>query len=63
MTRDMIDAVLAAEGRYSLPYRLHATQAQFHAAYPQAGAFFELKRKILAGEAIKDFGRQAGLAR
>ena len=45
MTRDLIDAALASEGRYYLPYRLHATPEQFHAAYPQARVFFELKRK------------------
>lgn len=45
MTRDLIDASLACEGRYYLPYRLHAMPEQFHAAYPQARAFFELKRK------------------
>lgn len=45
MTREMIDAVLTRGGRYYLPYRLHATPRQFHRAYPQAGRFFELKRK------------------
>ena len=45
MTQDMIDAVLAAGGRYYLPYRLHATLEQFRRAYPQAREFFELKRK------------------
>lgn len=45
MTRDLIDAALAAGGRYYLPYRLHASVEQFHRAYPQAGEFFHLKRK------------------
>ena len=41
----MIDAVLASGGRYYLPYRLHATRDQFHAAYPQAAEFFAKKRQ------------------
>ena len=45
MTRELIDAVLAAGGRYYLPYRLHATPEQFHAAYPQAREFFNKKRQ------------------
>ncbi len=45
MTRELIDAALDAEGRYYLPYRLHATMAQFRRAYPQADEFFALKRR------------------
>ena len=45
MTRELIDASLAAGGRYYLPYRLHATREQFRRAYPRADAFFALKRK------------------
>jgi FAD/FMN-containing dehydrogenase len=45
MTRDLIDAVLDCNGRYYLPYRLHATVEQFERAYPQAREFFELKRR------------------
>jgi FAD/FMN-containing dehydrogenase len=45
MTRELIDAALEAEGRYYLPYRLHATTAQFRRAYPQADEFFGLKRQ------------------
>ena len=44
MTRELIDAALRLGGRYYLPYRLHATADQFHAGYPQAARFFELKR-------------------
>ena len=44
-TRHLIDAALAVDGRYYLPYRLHATARQFHQAYPQAMKFFELKLK------------------
>ncbi|MBS0265655.1 MAG: FAD-binding oxidoreductase [Planctomycetes bacterium] len=45
LTRELIDAALAAGGRYYLPYRLHATPDQFRQAYPQADRFFELKRE------------------
>lgn len=45
LTRELIDAVLEHEGRYYLPYRLHATLEQFDRAYPQAREFFRLKRK------------------
>jgi FAD/FMN-containing dehydrogenase len=45
MTRELIDAALEAKGRYYLPYRLHATIAQFRRAYPQADEFFRLKRQ------------------
>lgn len=44
MTRELIDAALECGGRYYLPYRLHASVAQFHRAYPQAATFFERKR-------------------
>lgn len=45
LTRDLINASLLHQGRYYLPYRLHATQKQFERAYPQAEEFFALKRK------------------
>jgi FAD/FMN-containing dehydrogenase len=45
VTVEMIDAALAAGGRYYLPYRLHATVQQFEKAYPQANEFLEKKRK------------------
>jgi FAD/FMN-containing dehydrogenase len=45
MTQELIDAALECEGRYYLPYRLHATKAQFDKAYPQAASFFERKRR------------------
>src|SRR5437762_7865883 len=45
-TRELIDAVLAAGGSYYLPYQPHATQEQFHRAYPRARELFELKRKL-----------------
>lgn len=43
MTQELIDAALACGGRYYLPYRLHATNAQFEKAYPQARTWFERK--------------------
>jgi FAD/FMN-containing dehydrogenase len=45
MTQSMINAAIKCGGRYYLPYRLHATRAQFELAYPQARSFIELKRK------------------
>ena len=45
LTHELIDAALENKGRYYLPYRLHATQKQFHRAYPKASEFFTLKRK------------------
>jgi FAD/FMN-containing dehydrogenase len=44
LTRELIDAALGLKGTYYLPYRLHATPAQFRKAYPQAPRFFERKR-------------------
>jgi FAD/FMN-containing dehydrogenase len=45
MTRELIDAALQSGGRYYLPYRLHASDNEFRAAYPQAEDFFRLKRR------------------
>ncbi|WP_249364691.1 FAD-binding protein [Pseudoalteromonas rubra] len=45
-SREMIDAAISEGGTYYLPYQLHATSEQFHAAYPKANAFFALKKKI-----------------
>jgi FAD/FMN-containing dehydrogenase len=44
-TRSLIDQALKVGGRYYLPYRLHATTAQFQAAYPQHTEFFAAKRR------------------
>jgi FAD/FMN-containing dehydrogenase len=46
MTRQLIDGALAAGGSYYLPYRLHATQEQFEAAYPRAREFAAFKRSL-----------------
>lgn len=45
MTQELIDASLHSGGRYYLPYRLHASDQEFRAAYPQAEDLFRLKRK------------------
>jgi len=42
-TRELIDAAISLDGSYYLPYQLHATQEQFHKAYPEAEKFFALK--------------------
>jgi FAD/FMN-containing dehydrogenase len=54
MTRELIDAALRLGGRYYLPYRLHATPNQLHAAYPQASRFFDLKRRYDPGETFQN---------
>ncbi|QXT38932.1 FAD-binding oxidoreductase [Gymnodinialimonas ceratoperidinii] len=46
MTRALIDRVIALGGTYYLPYRPHATLAQFTAAYPRAAEFAEAKRAL-----------------
>lgn len=45
-TRELIDAVISVGGSYYLPYQLHATNHQFHQAYPRARQFFVLKRQL-----------------
>jgi FAD/FMN-containing dehydrogenase len=45
LTQEIVAAALRHDGRYYLPYRLHATTEQFNEAYPQAKKFFELKWK------------------
>lgn len=45
-TRELIDAALSEGGSYYLPYQLHATEEQFHKAYPRAKEVFDLKRKV-----------------
>ncbi|MGJ8652324.1 MAG: FAD-binding oxidoreductase [Opitutaceae bacterium] len=45
VTQALIDAALSLEGSYYLPYRLHATNAQFEQSYPMAKDFFQLKEK------------------
>jgi SAM-dependent methyltransferase len=45
-TRELIDAVLAVGGTYYLPYQVHATDDQFHRAYPKASEMFALKAEL-----------------
>lgn len=45
-TRQLIDLATSCGGRFYLPYRLHATRAQFHRAYPEAMEFASLKRQL-----------------
>jgi FAD/FMN-containing dehydrogenase len=54
LTRQLIDAVLERNGRYYLPYRLHATRDQFRRAYPQGAAFFEMKRRYDPDERFRN---------
>ena len=46
MTRALIDRVIEIGGSYYLPYRPHATGAQFQGAYPRAAEFAGFKREI-----------------
>lgn len=45
-TRELIHAVLSVGGTYYLPYQLHATDEQFHKAYPRAKDLFALKQRL-----------------
>jgi FAD/FMN-containing dehydrogenase len=63
LTRELIDAANACDGRYYLPYRLHATPEQFAKCYPQAAAFFALKRsydpeELFMNQFYLRYGRQ-----
>lgn len=45
-TRELIDAALSNNGRYYLPYQLHATKSQFESAYPEAKELKLIKKKV-----------------
>ena len=61
MTRELIDAAAKSGGRYYLPYRLHATQEQFHQCYPNADEFFAKKRDFDPDELFQnEFHRRYG---
>ena len=45
-TRELIDASISLNGSYYLPYQAHATDAQFHRAYPNAKKLMELKAQL-----------------
>jgi len=42
-TRELVDLALAHNGRYYLPYQLHATTQQFNRAYPEVEQLRQLK--------------------
>jgi FAD/FMN-containing dehydrogenase len=44
-TKALIDLALKHDGRYYLPYQLHATKAQFNRAYPEAEQLRRVKAK------------------
>ena len=48
-TRELVDLALKHEGRYYLPYQLHATREQFGAAYPEIARLRDLKREVDPG--------------
>jgi FAD/FMN-containing dehydrogenase len=45
ITQQLIDAALACDGSYYLPYRPHATIDQFRQAYPRFREFYDMKQK------------------
>jgi FAD/FMN-containing dehydrogenase len=45
-TREMIEQVLSVNGRYYLPYQIHATPEQFKKAYPGFQKFFDVKKSV-----------------
>lgn len=45
-TRELIDLALVHEGRYYLPYQLHATREQFQRAYPEVEELRAIKREV-----------------
>ena len=54
MTGRMIDAVQGMGGSYYLPYRPHASVAQFAAGYPRSAEFAALKRRIDPGLVLRN---------
>lgn len=44
-TQEMIDAAISVNGRYYLPYQIHAREEQFKKAYPNFQKFFDIKKK------------------
>lgn len=53
-TRRLVDAALAHGGRYYLPYRPHATVAQFRRAYPEHAAFSRIKASVDPGNRFRN---------
>lgn len=48
-TRELIALALEHEGRYYLPYQLHASREQFERAYPEASELRRIKREFDPG--------------
>ncbi|MEN2399989.1 FAD-binding oxidoreductase [Flavobacterium sp. MC2016-06] len=46
LTNNMVDIAIKNNGTFYLPYRLHIDKEKMRKVYPQADAFFELKRKF-----------------
>ena len=58
-TRELIELALRHEGRYYLPYQLHARADQFARAYPEAGRLRRIKRDVdPAGKFSNELWRQ-----
>jgi hypothetical protein len=53
-TREMIDAVISVGGTYYLPYQIHATDEQFHGAYPRADEYFAVKTRVDPGSKFRN---------
>ena len=45
-TSQLVELALAHEGRYYLPYQLHASKAQFEEAYPEIEEFRRIKKQV-----------------
>ena len=54
LTRRLIDIAISLDGKYYLPYRLHATREQMYAAYPQSQLFFQFKKIYDPGEIFRN---------
>ena len=54
MTQALIDRITAIGGTYYLPYRPHATPAQFTRAYPRAQEFVAAKRALDPGTMFRN---------
>ncbi|KMW58612.1 FAD binding domain protein [Candidatus Rhodobacter oscarellae] len=54
MTEALIEGIIGIGGSYYLPYRPHATQAQFTRCYKRAGEFVAQKREIDPGLLLRN---------
>ncbi len=53
-TKELIGAAVSEGGSYYLPYQIHATDAQFRAAYPRANEFFSVKARVDPGDKFRN---------